>query len=462
MIRRRLVVAVTLTVALAIGLGSWLVVTALEDRLVDNLDEQFASRRLTADIRDGLVARPDFGRRGPDVVDERRGLALVVYGPTGGIVRAVAAGTEAEPQPLPDGTDLAPDEGIRTVSSVGSDGPRYRAVALALDNGGRVVVALSLADVDATLDEARRIQAAVGVVAIVVVGALAWWLIHRAFRPIEGMISTAGRIADGHLTERTGVEDDASEVGRLGVALDTMLDRIETAVAQATASEQRMRRFVADASHDLRTPLTSVRGYAELYRQAPDDPEVVGRSMARIEAEATRMSRLVEELMLLARLDEHRPVAAEPVDLALVIGEAVDAARTVDDARSYDLDVPMGTVVRGDRDQLRQVFDNLLSNARVHTPPGTTVDIALGDVDADRVSVVVSDDGPGFTEADRHHAFDRFWRSIRTDENPLEGSGLGLAIVASVIGAHGGTVALDAAPTGGARFTITLPAPQGA
>ena len=458
MIRRRLVLAITLTVALAVGLASWLVVAALEDRLVDNVDQQFSSGHLVADIRGGLTDRPGFGRHRPDMLDERRQLAIVLYGPSGEVLRSVASGTRDDQDPPPDGREIEPGDGIRTVSAVGDDGPRYRALALDLDDGSRVVVGFSLADVDATIAEARTIQRLFGVLAIALVALLSWWWIRRAFAPIDGMITTAGRIADGDLTERTGVDDDRSEVGRLGAALDTMLDRIEGAVTQTTASEERMRRFVADASHDLRTPLTSVRGYAELYRQAPDDPEVQRRSMDRIESEATRMSRLVDELMLLARLDEHRPAATDPVDLAVVIGEAVDAVRTVDGARTYDLDVPTGTVVQGDRDQLRQVFDNLLTNARVHTPPGTTVDVSLGAHDPDEVTVVVSDDGPGFADADRPHAFDRFWRAIRSDENPLEGSGLGLAIVASVIRAHGGTVTLDRAPTGGARFTLRLPA----
>ena len=460
MIRRRLVAAVTLTVALTIGIGSWLVVTALEDRLIDNVDEQFGSGRLADEVRRNLGRRDGFGGRGPALVDERRRLAIVVYAPGGSVVRSIAAGTEADSDPLHDAAGLDPADGIRTVSSVGDDGPRYRAVALEGERGGAVAVGLSLAEVDATLDEARAIQRAVGLVAILVVGALCWWLIRRAFAPIERMVTTAGRIADGHLAERTGVHDDASEVGRLGAALDTMLDRIEAAVAQTKASEERMRRFVADASHDLRTPLTSVRGYAELYRQAPDDPEVLARSMERIEAEATRMSRLVDELMLLARLDQPREAATGPLDLGRITGEAVDAIRAVDGDRTYDLSVPLDTIVAGDADQLRQVFDNLLTNARIHTPPGTTVEVSLRAGSDEAVTVDVSDDGPGFGEDDRGRAFDRFWRATRSDENPLSGSGLGLAIVDAIVRAHGGTVTLDAAPSGGARFTVTLP--QGA
>lgn len=456
MIRRRLVAAVTVTVALAIGIGSWLVVTSLEDRLIDNVDEQFDSGSLSADLRRELADRPRLGPGPREPIEERRQLAIVVLDRQARVVRSLPAGTAADPEPLPDGADLQPEEGLRTISSVG-DGPRYRALALRLDDGGRVVVAFSLHDVDATVDEARRIQLAVGLVAIAAVAALCWWFIRRAFAPIDGMIATAGRIADGDLAERTGVAGGESEVARLGTALDTMLDRIEVAVADKTASEERMRRFVADASHDLRTPLTSVRGYAELYRQGADDPEVVARSMDRIEAEATRMSRLVDDLMLLARLDRRRPAGAAMVELSAVVGEAVDAVRAVDGDRRYDFDIPIGTTVTGDPDQLRQVFDNLLGNARAHTPAGTTVDVSLVPAKLGIVSVAVSDDGPGLEESEQDHVFDRFWRSTRADEGLHGGSGLGLSIVSSIVAAHGGTASVDRSPTGGARFTVSLP-----
>lgn len=456
MIRRRLVAAVALTVALAIGIGSWLVVTSLEDRLIDKVDEQFDSRSLSDDLRRELADRPRLGPRPREPIEERRQLAIVVLDQQGQVVRSLPAGTPADPDPLPDGADLRPEDGLRTISAIG-DGPRYRALAFGLDDGGRVVVAFSLRDVDATVGEARRIQLAVGLVAIAAVAALCWWFIRRAFEPIDGMIATAGRIADGDLAERTGVAGGASEVARLGAALDTMLDRIEVAVADKTASEERMRRFVADASHDLRTPLTSVRGYAELYRQGADDPEVVARSMERIEAEATRMSRLVDDLMLLARLDRRRPAGAVPVDLSAVVGEAIDAVRAVDGDRRYDFDIPIGTMVTGDRDQLRQVFDNLLGNARAHTPAGTTVDVALVPSEPGDVSIAVSDDGPGLDDSERDHVFDRFWRSTRADDGVHEGSGLGLSIVRSIVTAHGGTVSVDRSPGDGARFTVTLP-----
>lgn len=455
MIRRRLLLAITLTVMVAIGVASWLVVTSLEHRLIANVDEQFVSGGLSIDVRQQLA--PDrINPRQPDLVDDRRQAAVVVYGPSGGVLRSIPAGTSADPEPLPDGSTLAAADGIRTVHSIERGGPRYRAVAIDATRGSKIVVALSLSDVDATLDEARRVQRLIGIAAIAGVLLICWLLIRHAFMPIEGMITSAGRIAEGDLTERTAVTETNSEVGRLGTALNTMMDRIEHAVAETTASEERMRRFVADASHDLRTPLTSVRGYAELYRQAPDDPESVARSMDRIEEEATRMSRLVDDLLLLARLDQQRPPATADVDVGRVLGYAVDAVRVTDPDRTYDLELHEPAIVRGDVDQLRQVFDNLLSNARIHTPPGTTVDARVDTTD-DGVRITIADDGPGFSPTDRERAFDRFWRSTRSDENPRKGSGLGLAIVASIVSSHGGRVALDTGPAGGARFTIVLP-----
>ena len=455
MIRRRLVLAVTVTVAVAIALGSWAIVTTLEHRLVSNVDEQFASGHLAADIRDQIAERR-LPPRSTDVIDERRQLAIVIYGPAGRVVSSFPAGTMADPDPLPDGASLDPASDVTTIPSVASSGPRYRALAFETNGGGRVVIALSLADVDATLDEARRIQLIVGLAAIAAVAVVCWILIRRAFAPIDGMIASAGRIAEGDLTERTAVDSDDSEVGRLGSALNVMLDRIESAVAEKTESEERMRRFVADASHDLRTPLTSVRGYAELYRQDAGNPETVAVSMDRIEEEATRMSRLVDDLMLLARLDQRREPARHLVGLDQVLGHAVDAVRLTDPDRTYDLDTTGDARVLADPDQMRQVFDNLLGNARAHTPPGTTVDARLWS-DPDSVTIVIADDGPGFTEADRSRAFDRFWRSTRADENPVSGSGLGLAIVSSIVSAHGGTIVLDTSDAGGARFTIRLP-----
>jgi len=455
-IRRRLVVAVSAVAAVSVLLGGWLVLVTLEDRLVATVDRDFRDGRLADDVREAVGA----GRRGPlgarDRLDPDRDVAVVAYDAAGRVDVAYPAGRLDDPAPLPDGAGLEPADGIRTVGAADGD-LRYRAVALPTTSGGRVVVARSMATVDQTLADARRILLASGVAATALIGLLSWLAIRRAFAPIDGMIATADRIAAGDLTERTDVGDDDSEVGRLGTALDRMLDRIEEAVEAKTASEARMRRFVADASHELRTPLTSVRGYAELYRQGATDEASVAQGMARIEAEAARMGRLVDDLLALARMDVTAPQATEAVDVGLVAAEAVDAARVVDPARTWDLDVPPSpvAVVSGDPARLRQVVDNLLANARLHTPAGTTVEtrvVAAGD----RVRLEVRDDGPGIPAADREHAFDRFWRATRADENPVEGTGLGLAIVRAIARAHGGDARLDDVDRGTA-VVVELP-----
>lgn len=456
MIRRRLVLAIGAVVAAAVVLGGWAVLVVLEDRLVDNLDADFRDGTLADDVRDAVGGgRGMMGDR--DRLDPVRDVAVVVYGAGGDVEVAYAAGRADDPAPLPDAAGLDPEEGLQTVGVVGDD-LRYRAVALATPQGQRVVVARSMATIDQTIDDARRILLATGIVAVGAIAVLSWVVIRRTFAPIDRMIATADRIAAGDLHERTQTGDDRSEVGRLGTALDTMLDRIEEALTARSASEERMRRFVAEASHELRTPLTSVRGYAELYRQGGRDEETVATSMARIEAEASRMSRLVEDLLLLARMDRAPDVRSTPVDVGRVAAEAVDAVRVVDGERTWDLDVPAGreAVVEGDPGQLRQVLDNLLTNARLHTPPGTTVQTRVSVADG-RVRVEVRDDGPGIPAAERERAFDRFWRSTRTDENPVAGTGLGLAIVRSIARAHGGDATLeDARP--GTVVVVDLPA----
>ena len=274
------------------------------------------------------------------------------------------------------------------------------------------------------------------------------------------MVGTAEAIAGGNIAERIDVSNPDDEVGRLGGALNRMLDRIADALAVRTASEQRMRRFVADASHELRTPLTAIRGYAELYRQGGEDPATVATAMERIEQAATRMGGLVDDLVLLARLDQGRPLEVAPVDLSAVVAESVADARAVEPGRVIHVASVPGALVSGDRGRLRQVIDNLLANVREHTDPATQVTITL-EVHRRDVVLVVADDGPGMTEADAARAFDRFWQAAATDEHPRRGTGLGLAIIADLVAAHGGEVGLDTSPGAGTRVTIRLPHADG-
>jgi two-component system OmpR family sensor kinase len=301
---------------------------------------------------------------------------------------------------------------------------------------------------------------ATSVVTLLVVVLVVWFTIRRGLRPIDDMIATAGLIASGDLSHRVEHEDEVTEVGRLGRALNAMLARIETSFAAKEASERRLRQFVADASHELRTPLTSIRGYAELYRSgAAASPAALERVMARIESEGARMGKLVEDLLLLARLDQGRPLQREPVDLVELVEDAVQDARVVDPGRPIALAHPADARVLGDADRLRQVVDNLLANARVHTEPGTAVHVAIA-AQAGEVTLAVADEGPGIEPEAARRVFDRFYRVDTSRSRARGGSGLGLAIVASTIEAHGGRVALDSTPGRGTTVTVTLPRAQ--
>ncbi|HKC78413.1 MAG TPA: HAMP domain-containing sensor histidine kinase, partial [Gaiellaceae bacterium] len=310
-------------------------------------------------------------------------------------------------------------------------------------------VAKSLAGVDGTLHRLILIELIATAAVLGALAALGLWVVRLGLRPLRRIEQTAAAITAGDLSRRVDHPDPQTEVGRVGSALNTMLDRIE-------ASDRRLRRFVADASHELRTPLAAVRAYAELFgRGSASHPEDLERSMSGITREAERMSLLVEDLLLLARLDEGRPLERKPVDLAAVVGQAVDAARVVEPERPIDLSVEPVTVT-GDAARLRQVLDNLLANARAHTPAGTPVSVELSRVESAAV-LTVSDRGPGLTEEQAARAFERFYRADSSRARVSGGAGLGLSIVAAVTEAHGGTAEARPTPGGGATFVITLP-----
>jgi two-component system OmpR family sensor kinase len=316
-----------------------------------------------------------------------------------------------------------------------------------------------------------RIEIVVGLIVLAILGTAGYVLVRNSLRPLEEVEQTARAIAAGDLSRRVPAGDERTEVGRLSQALNGMLSRIERAFRaqqaseeQARGSENRMRRFVADASHELRTPLTSIRGFAELYRQgAVRSDEDVRRLMERIEAEGSRMGLLVEDLLLLARMDQQRPLTFAPVDLAGIAGDAVHDAKAVQPDRPIALhlddsltDVP---VVIGDEARLRQVVGNLVTNALTHTPAGTrvTVSVAQDAADADVLLLRVADEGPGMAAADAERAFERFYRADTARTREAGGTGLGLAIVASLVAAHGGSVDLATAPGAGAVVTVRLP-----
>ena len=337
-----------------------------------------------------------------------------------------------------------------TVPAVNGEGSyRVRASIERQRPGYVLVLAGSLSGVSSTLHRLLLIELIATAAVIAALVALALWVVRLGLRPLREIELTADAITAGDLSQRIDHPDPQTEVGRVGSALNTMLDHIE-------ASDRRLRRFIADASHELRTPLAAVRAYAELFgRGASAHPEDLERSMSGITREAERMSLLVDDLLLLARLDEGRPLERKPVDLAAVVREAVDAARVVEPNRPIELSTEPA-IVRGDEASIRQVLDNLLANARAHTPAETPVSVGLRSSDG-RVELTVADHGPGLTEEDAARVFERFYRADSSRTRASGGAGLGLSIVAAVTEAHGGTAAARPTPGGGATFVVTLP-----
>jgi two-component system OmpR family sensor kinase len=292
---------------------------------------------------------------------------------------------------------------------------------------------------------------------LVALAAAALFVVRLGLRPLDRMASTAGEIAAGRLSTRVTPATPRTEVGRLGLALNGMLARLERAFAERQASETRLRRFLADASHELRTPLSSIRGYAEVFHMgAAREPAAVETSMKRIEEEAERMGVLVEDLLALARLDELREPIREPVDMGVLAADAVEDARVTAPDRAIELHANGAAIVSGDAHQLHQVVANLMRNALVHTPAGSPIEVSVAS-GGDDVRLEVRDHGPGLPPGDPKRLFGRFWRAEAGRTRGKAGAGLGLAIVAEIVDTHGGSVEAGTADDGGARFVIRLP-----
>jgi two-component system OmpR family sensor kinase len=341
----------------------------------------------------------------------------------------------------------------------GSNGGSYRVLANENPSGDQlVVVAVPLTGVQDSLNRLLLVEGLVILGVLLVLGFVAWIVVRIGLLPLDRIGHTAGRIAGGDLSHRVESADPRTEVGRLGLSLNAMLDRLERAFAERQASEDRLRRFLADASHELRTPLSSIRGYAELYRMgATREPAELERSMKRIESEAQRMGVLVEDLLTLARLDEVADAPHVEVDVGALARDTVEDARATAPDRDIEVSAVGPVLVSGDAHQLRQVLANLVRNALVHTPAGTPIEVSATRVDG-QVRVEVRDHGPGLPEADPDTIFERFWRAEGGRERGKDGAGLGLAIVAGIVDAHGGTVSAGNAEGGGAAFVVTFPA----
>ena len=343
--------------------------------------------------------------------------------------------------------------------TIKAKGPDFRAIAVILPTtGDTVVVAQSLQAVERTKHQLLVLFLFVGLIALLMIAIAARYVIQIGMRPLENVEKTAEQIASGDLSARLPDAKPNTEVGRLVSSLNTMLARIEESFAARTESEGRLRRFVADASHELRTPLTAIRGFAELHRQGAVTGESDTKELvARIERESVRMSSLVEDLLILARMDQGPKMEIKPVNLSEVVTDVVESARAAGPGHPIKLTAGNEIYALGDANRIHQVVANLLANARVHTPVGTQITVEVIHLDKE-VQVVVADNGPGLSEANREKIFERFYRVDPSRQRTgTEGSGLGLSIVDAVMRSHSGHVSVDSKLGEGSTFTLHFP-----
>lgn len=347
-----------------------------------------------------------------------------------------------------------------SAAAIGDPSFRYRLIAVSLPTRPTAtvaVVALPLAGVDAALHHLIGVDLVASTAVLLLLAGLGFLVVRLGMRPLVEIEDTAEAIAAGDLSRRVARDEQATEVGRLGASLNAMLGQIEHAFAEQRGSEQRLRQFLADASHELRTPVTSIRGYSELFRRgAASHPEDLALAMRRIEDESIRMGGLVDDLLLLARLDQGRPLQLERVDLVAVATDAAADAQVVASDRSVSLEAPVPVTVMGDEEQLLQIATNLVQNAVRHTPPGTPVTVTVSASAATAV-LSVRDEGPGMAPEHAARVFERFYRADPSRTRQSGGTGLGLSIVQSIAQAHGGRARLRTAPGEGSTFEVELP-----
>jgi two-component system OmpR family sensor kinase len=475
---RLLVGQVVVLAVVCIGIGA-ATELALYRYLVAQLDTQLrdASQRSVRIIDEPPTApwrhhQRSFPRPGPgpvflDAPGQPVGMVAAVIS-QGGAIEAGYLTTAGGRAALTDAAraELSALPVNRPPATINVDGlGRYRVVAaFARRSGDVVITGLPMSDVDATMIRVLLIFGVVTVIAVAAATTAGIVIIRRALAPLGRVAQTAGEVVDLPLDRgevalpMRVLESDANprtEVGQLGSALNRMLDHIAAALSTRQASETRVRQFVADASHELRTPLAAIRGYTELAQRVGDDSEAVAHAMSRVQSETERMTHLVEDLLLLARLDSGRPLERESVDLSRVAVDAVSDAHVAGPDHQWELDLPEEPViVLGDAARLHQVLTNLLANARVHTSPGTVVTTRL-DSDGTHAALSVCDNGPGIPEQLQSEVFERFARGDTSRSRKGGSTGLGLAIVSAVVKAHNGTITLDSAP-GHTDFTVRL------
>ena len=442
---------------------------------VDRLDTQLKAAAGRAEnprpeqVVDGLPPGPAPGAfHGPPLERSGQGPGTVgaVVDHRDHTVYGALLDASAAQQPLPDDQTAIlaslPADGKPHTRTIG--GRDYRLLAATMRDGDVLITGLPMDDVYTARYELAGVEVGVSLAALLLAALLGAVTVRTTLRPLDRVAATARQVTklrldrgEVALSVRVPNADPRTEVGQVGIALNRMLRHVAAALAARQASETRVRHFVADASHELRTPLAAIRGYAELTRRVGDGvPPDVAHAMSRVESEAARMTVLVEDLLLLARLDSGRPLASEPVDLSRLVIDAVSDAHVAGPDHRWRLDLPEESVqVTGDAVRLHQVVANLLANARTHTPPGTTVLTSLA-VSGRGAVLTVEDDGPGIPAELLPQVFDRFARGDTSRSRAAGSTGLGLAIVAAVVEAHGGTVDVASRP-GRTAVTVRLP-----
>ncbi|HEY5110686.1 MAG TPA: HAMP domain-containing sensor histidine kinase [Acidimicrobiales bacterium] len=489
-LRARLLIAIGVIALVALAIADIVTYSALESFLYQRVDQQLTAAHPLYEQRidqgrtvpcfgpdQVLPGTPQAGGNGPDggAANAFQSQAVQLRTTSGALVSGTSCpvyvdGTAYTPvitwpitgfQQAADGTQVS----FFDAASSPSGGPTLRVRASTVADGDILILAQPLSDTESTLNHLRVIELIVTAGAVLVALLAGFWLVRIGLRPLRDMETTAESIAEGNLTERVPGENDKTEVGRLARTLNVMLTRIESAFRARVASEERLResdarlrRFVGDASHELRTPIAAISAYAELFgRGASEQKEDLERLMVGIQSETGRMEHLVADLLLLARLDEGRPMDMRQVDLVALCAEAVQTSTTVGPAWPVTFTAPRPIQVTGDAISLRQIIDNLLGNVRSHTPEGTTTRVSV-EPDGDGAVVTVADDGPGMSPGQVAHVFERFYRSDPSRSRLHGGAGLGLSIVSAIVAAHGGTVTAASAAGQGTTFTVRLPA----
>ena len=461
-LRTRVMAAAAFLVVLTSVVTGVLGTILLRSYLIGRSDAQLRSFTVEASR---LLTRttPPTARDGEQQSLPTRFFAEVVS--AGGQVETAAGSAHTANGPSLSAAQMGDDGTPFTVPAPGAAGHSWRVLVTPASGGRHIVTAYSLDDLDSTVSRLEMADAVAGAVAVGLLAGVGLPLVRASLAPLARIEATATAIAGGDLSRRIDNRSRKTEVGRLSAVLNTMLAAMEAAYraradgeARALRAQERMREFAADASHELRTPLTSVRGLAEYALQQGDaaSREELLRLMTLIQGEAGRMSRLVADLLLLARFDAGRPLDRAPVDLASIAALAVQHARLVHPGRPITLHAAEPVVVSADDARIRQVIDNLLGNAVQHTPDGTPVTVTVTSGQGDGW-LTVADRGPGMTPEQASRVFERFYRTEDARTRAAGGAGLGLAIAASLTAAHGGDITVDTAPGHGAAFTVRLP-----